>query len=174
MQRSNCLFGIYGNLDRLEVRFWVKSVDPVQSGPGRFCFNDYGYLFPFHSLYYIPFSVATIPSISMSMYTNPCTYIGRLVLYCFTISRSNYISRASYISSSWRYFSSQALPNNELKNHRNDDIRSRIIGLVFPRRSATLVLQNWVDEGNNVSVSELRRISKQLLKYRRYKHALEV
>lgn len=57
---------------------------------------------------------------------------------------------------------------------KNNDLWARISGLVFPRRSATMVLQKWVDEGNRVSGSELRRISKQLVKFKRYKHALEV
>lgn len=56
----------------------------------------------------------------------------------------------------------------------NNDLWTRIVGLVFPRRSATMVLQKWVDEGNRVSGSELRGISKQLVKFKRYKHALEV
>ncbi|KAK1367033.1 Pentatricopeptide repeat-containing protein [Heracleum sosnowskyi] len=37
-----------------------------------------------------------------------------------------------------------------------------------------MVLQKWVDEGNRVSGSELRRISEQLVKFKRYKHALEI
>lgn len=61
-----------------------------------------------------------------------------------------------------------------LSTTKKNDLWARIIGLVFPRRSATMELQKWVDEGNRVSGSELRRISKQLVKFKRYKHALEV
>ncbi|GMP45812.1 hypothetical protein CsSME_00014195 [Camellia sinensis var. sinensis] len=70
-------------------------------------------------------------------------------------------------------FAGESAPSSE-KGHRNDDLKNRVLGLVFPRRSATIVLQNWVDEGHKVSIFELRRISTQLMKFQRYKHALEV
>lgn len=54
------------------------------------------------------------------------------------------------------------------------DLQSRIFELKFSRRSATTVLQNWVDERYKVTVFDLRRISKQLVKSHRYKHALEI
>lgn len=64
---------------------------------------------------------------------------------------------------------------NKVKVQRSDDdLKNRILKLVLPRRSATTVLQNWVDEGRRVSLPELRRISKVLLKRQRFKHALEV
>ncbi|KAA8528328.1 hypothetical protein F0562_035683 [Nyssa sinensis] len=84
-----------------------------------------------------------------------------------------------YTVSSWRSISSRALsidiadePAPFNKDH--EDLKSRILRLIFPRRSASTVLQNWVDEGHKASISELRRISKQLMKRRRYKHALEI
>ncbi|KAF5954638.1 hypothetical protein HYC85_007494 [Camellia sinensis] len=70
-------------------------------------------------------------------------------------------------------FVGESAPSSE-KGHRNDDLKNRVLGLVFPRRSATIVLQNWVDEGHKVSIFELRRISTQLMKFQRYKHALEI
>ncbi|GMP45814.1 hypothetical protein CsSME_00014195 [Camellia sinensis var. sinensis] len=70
-------------------------------------------------------------------------------------------------------FAGESAPSSE-KGHRNDDLKNRVLGLVFPRRSATIVLQNWVDEGHKVSIFELRRISTQLMKFQRYKHALEI
>ncbi|XP_076888726.1 pentatricopeptide repeat-containing protein At5g27460-like [Bidens hawaiensis] len=45
---------------------------------------------------------------------------------------------------------------------------------MYPRRTATSVLQNWVGEGRKVSIYDLREISNQLVRRRRYKHALEV
>ncbi|KAM7518529.1 hypothetical protein LguiB_017491 [Lonicera macranthoides] len=72
-------------------------------------------------------------------------------------------------ASSFRQISSTTFPFSTA-----DDLRARLLKLIFPRRSATTVLQSWVDEGRKVSVLELRRISKKLMNYRRYKHALEM
>ncbi|XP_059631280.1 pentatricopeptide repeat-containing protein At5g27460 [Cornus florida] len=87
----------------------------------------------------------------------------------------------SYIACSWRFISSNSLSidttageSSLSRKDQNDELKSRIFRLIFPRRSATTVLQNWVDEGRRVSVSELRRICKQLMNFRRYKHALEI
>ncbi|CAL1381316.1 unnamed protein product [Linum trigynum] len=55
-----------------------------------------------------------------------------------------------------------------------DDLRSRILRLRLPKRSATNVIENWVREGNPVMSSELRAISRELRKSQRYKHALEL
>ncbi|KAL5547658.1 hypothetical protein UlMin_002889 [Ulmus minor] len=57
---------------------------------------------------------------------------------------------------------------------QNDDLKSRIFSLRLPKRSVANVLQRWVSEGNPINASELRQISKQLRKSRRYKHALEI
>ncbi|XP_057978195.1 pentatricopeptide repeat-containing protein At5g09450, mitochondrial [Malania oleifera] len=56
----------------------------------------------------------------------------------------------------------------------NDDLKSRIFRLRLPKRSATNVLQRWVHEGNRITLSELRHISKELRKSQRHKHALEI
>ncbi|XP_024020462.1 pentatricopeptide repeat-containing protein At5g09450, mitochondrial isoform X2 [Morus notabilis] len=56
----------------------------------------------------------------------------------------------------------------------SDDVKSRIFRLRLPKRSATNVLQRWISEGNQISISELRQISKDLRKSHRYKHALEI
>ncbi|KAM7261294.1 hypothetical protein ACFE04_008661 [Oxalis oulophora] len=53
------------------------------------------------------------------------------------------------------------------------DLKSQILGLKFARRSATTVIQNWVDEGHKVS-GKLRYLATQLTKSKRYKHALEI
>ncbi|KAL8252787.1 hypothetical protein R6Q59_036480 [Mikania micrantha] len=54
------------------------------------------------------------------------------------------------------------------------DLKSKLLSLVHPRRSATSVLQNWASEGRKVSIYDLRGISKQLVQRGRCKHALEV
>ncbi|GMH16398.1 hypothetical protein Nepgr_018239 [Nepenthes gracilis] len=61
-----------------------------------------------------------------------------------------------------------------LSSSGNDDLKSRIFRLRLPKRSATNVIQKWVDEGNQIAVSELRHISRELRKLHRYKHALEI
>ncbi|GMQ01547.1 hypothetical protein CsSME_00048148 [Camellia sinensis var. sinensis] len=58
-------------------------------------------------------------------------------------------------------------------NGENDDLKSRIFRLRLPKRSASNVLQKWVSEGRKITTSDLRRISGDLRKSRRYKHALE-
>ncbi|KAK9266507.1 hypothetical protein L1049_012562 [Liquidambar formosana] len=78
-----------------------------------------------------------------------------------------------------RFSSSGALNSDFLEEASNsqendDDLKSRIFRLRLPKRSATNVLQKWVGEGNKITVSELRNISKQLRKSQRYKHALEI
>ncbi|XAR62113.1 hypothetical protein NMG60_11016733 [Bertholletia excelsa] len=77
------------------------------------------------------------------------------------------VNRA-YMASRWRFISSCASPIDDA-----DDLQSRISRLVIPR-SAKSVLQDWVDEGHKISVHELRRIARQLMKRRRLKHALEI
>ncbi|MBA0698741.1 hypothetical protein Goari_000437, partial [Gossypium aridum] len=61
-----------------------------------------------------------------------------------------------------------------INNSETDDLRSRIFRLRLPKRSATTVIEKWVGEGNRVSISDLRQISKDLRKSQRFKHALEV
>ncbi|XP_076938724.1 pentatricopeptide repeat-containing protein At5g09450, mitochondrial-like [Bidens hawaiensis] len=55
-----------------------------------------------------------------------------------------------------------------------DDLKSRIFRLRLPKRSATNVIDKWINEGRQVSVHDLRRISKDLRKSNRFKHALEL
>ncbi|KAI3732900.1 hypothetical protein L1987_64112 [Smallanthus sonchifolius] len=63
---------------------------------------------------------------------------------------------------------------HDLISYNGIDLKSKLLSLVYPRRSATSVLQNWVSEGRKVSIYDLREISKQLVRRERYKHALEV
>ncbi|GKD98030.1 hypothetical protein Tco_1381927, partial [Tanacetum coccineum] len=55
----------------------------------------------------------------------------------------------------------------------SDDLKSRIFRLRLPKRSATNVIEKWVNEGREVKVEDLRGIGKELRRSRRYKHALE-
>ncbi|KAL3356371.1 hypothetical protein AABB24_017177 [Solanum stoloniferum] len=67
-------------------------------------------------------------------------------------------------------------PNSseEERGETPDDLKSRIFSLRLPKRSTTNVLQRWVGEGRLISISDLRHISKELRKSRRFKHALEI
>ncbi|KAF7843005.1 pentatricopeptide repeat-containing protein [Senna tora] len=78
-----------------------------------------------------------------------------------------------------RFLSSSALGSDFMEESSNslegdDDLRSRLFRLRLPKRSATNVLQRWVSEGNHITVSELRDLSRELRKSQRYKHALEI
>ncbi|XP_024926450.2 pentatricopeptide repeat-containing protein At5g27460 isoform X1 [Ziziphus jujuba] len=55
-----------------------------------------------------------------------------------------------------------------------DDLKTKILRLKYPRRNATTVIQNWVDQGYKVSFPELRRIARQLFEIKRHNHALEI
>lgn len=55
-----------------------------------------------------------------------------------------------------------------------DDLKSRIFRLRLPKRSATNVLEKWINEGHQITINDLRCISKELRKSQRYKHALEL
>ncbi|CAA2950954.1 Hypothetical predicted protein [Olea europaea subsp. europaea] len=57
---------------------------------------------------------------------------------------------------------------------QKDDLKSRIFRLRLPKRSATNILQKWTSEGNKITISDLRSISRDLRKSHRYKHALEI
>ncbi|XP_019156671.1 PREDICTED: pentatricopeptide repeat-containing protein At5g27460 isoform X1 [Ipomoea nil] len=83
------------------------------------------------------------------------------------------------VASSWRHISSSSLQIRETAPYRirrgaGDELKSWIFNSVCTQRSTTAVLQNWVDDGRRISVSELRRISRQLMKRRRFKPAFEI
>ncbi|KAB1206821.1 hypothetical protein CJ030_MR7G008263, partial [Morella rubra] len=84
-------------------------------------------------------------------------------------NRTMYLSRFLSSSSHRSEFHEESLDSQE-----TDDLRSRIFRLRQPKRSATNVLHRWVSEGNQITISELRQISKELRKSQRYKHALEI
>eukprot|EP01018_Ginkgo_biloba_P028975 Gb_03507 [translate_table: standard] len=63
---------------------------------------------------------------------------------------------------------------SQAPNSGNDNLQKRLFRLVFPKRSAVPVLQKWVNEGRELKKWELDRILRNLRKYHRYKHALEI
>lgn len=62
--------------------------------------------------------------------------------------------------------SSEGFPNN---------LYRRITTLGDPNRSAAAVLEGWIEEGKkHPKKRELKRIAKELRKYSRHQHALEI
>ncbi|XP_058087810.1 pentatricopeptide repeat-containing protein At5g09450, mitochondrial [Magnolia sinica] len=100
-----------------------------------------------------------------------------------TLTRNLRSSHTPFLTSSKtlsRSFSSGALNLNPIEESQplgapaEDDLKSRILRLRFPKRSATTQLQRWVSEGKDATLPELRQIAKELRRLQRYKHALEV
>ena len=82
-------------------------------------------------------------------------------------------------SLSWFLYSitlkGDSLTSSQVNDDDDDDnLRSRIFRLKPTKRSVTNVIQRWLSEGNQISISDLRHISKDLKKSHRYKHTLEV
>uniref|UniRef100_A0A0D9XZW6 Pentacotripeptide-repeat region of PRORP domain-containing protein n=1 Tax=Leersia perrieri TaxID=77586 RepID=A0A0D9XZW6_9ORYZ len=55
-----------------------------------------------------------------------------------------------------------------------DTLGRRLLKLIYPKRSAAAVLRRWAEEGRTVQKYQLNRVVRELRKYRRYKHALEI
>ncbi|KAL6517618.1 hypothetical protein OROMI_033319 [Orobanche minor] len=55
-----------------------------------------------------------------------------------------------------------------------DDLKGRVFRVRLPKRSVTNVLQKWISEGNEITISDLRSFSRDLRRSQRYKHALEI
>ncbi|XWS31590.1 hypothetical protein CRYUN_Cryun23aG0089300 [Craigia yunnanensis] len=55
-----------------------------------------------------------------------------------------------------------------------DTLGYRLIGLVYPKRSAVVTIRKWKEEGHTVRKYELNRVVRELRKLKRYKHALEI
>jgi hypothetical protein len=88
---------------------------------------------------------------------------------------SNFIRNAESSRFSKSYNADAAIGNSLVEeSEEKDDLKSRIFRLRLPKRSATTVLEKWIGEGNQMTINELREISKELRRTRRYKHALEV
>lgn len=56
----------------------------------------------------------------------------------------------------------------------DDNLRTRLLRLRFPKRSATAAIQKWVLEGREAPAGELRETVRELTRCGQYKHALEV
>ncbi|CAM8964533.1 unnamed protein product [Rhodiola kirilowii] len=99
---------------------------------------------------------------------------------CNTLIRNS--GRGVCTRFSCRGLNSKAVPSDYVEDAsdggevvvEDDDLKSRILRLRLPKRSAMNVIQKWVNEGNGVTDSQLRQISKELRKCQRYKHALEI
>ncbi|KQJ86532.1 pentatricopeptide repeat-containing protein At4g02820, mitochondrial [Brachypodium distachyon] len=55
-----------------------------------------------------------------------------------------------------------------------DTLGKRLLKLMYPKRSAVVVLRRWTEEGRTVQKYQLNRVVRELRKYRRFKHALEI
>ncbi|KAG2629667.1 hypothetical protein PVAP13_3KG443400 [Panicum virgatum] len=57
---------------------------------------------------------------------------------------------------------------------RGDTLGKRLLKLIYPKRSAVVVLRRWAEEGRTVQKYQLNRVVRELRKYGRFKHALEI
>ncbi|TVU50004.1 hypothetical protein EJB05_01353, partial [Eragrostis curvula] len=57
---------------------------------------------------------------------------------------------------------------------RGDTLGKRLLKLIYPKRSAVVVLRQWKEEGRTVQKYQLNRVVRELRKYGRFKHALEI
>ncbi|KAL5205968.1 hypothetical protein ABZP36_034177 [Zizania latifolia] len=57
---------------------------------------------------------------------------------------------------------------------RGDTLGRRLLMLIYPKRSAAVVLRRWAEEGRTVKKYQLNRVVRELRKYHRFKHALEI
>ncbi|XP_059625860.1 pentatricopeptide repeat-containing protein At4g02820, mitochondrial [Cornus florida] len=55
-----------------------------------------------------------------------------------------------------------------------DTLGRRLLSLIYTKRSAVITIRKWKEEGRVVRKYELNRIVRELRKFRRYKHALEI
>ncbi|KAK9281555.1 hypothetical protein L1049_004458 [Liquidambar formosana] len=55
-----------------------------------------------------------------------------------------------------------------------DTLGRRLLSLVYPKRSAVIAIRKWKEEGHTIRKYELNRIVRELRKFKRYKHALEI
>ncbi|XP_050377278.1 pentatricopeptide repeat-containing protein At5g27460 [Argentina anserina] len=80
------------------------------------------------------------------------------------------LNRQIPLSATWRQISSLASSSSPVA-----DLKSQIFKLKTPgRTTATAVVQDWVSQGRKVSAPQLRGISIQLFKSKRFTHALQV
>ncbi|CAL9147523.1 pentatricopeptide repeat-containing protein At4g02820, mitochondrial-like isoform X1 [Musa acuminata AAA Group] len=55
-----------------------------------------------------------------------------------------------------------------------DTLGRRLLSLIYPKRSAVVVLRKWAEEDKPIQKYQLNRVVRELRKYKRYKHALEI
>jgi len=142
------------------------------------------------SINVVPFSVSLSHQTKVTQFSssqlspifstpNQIQIIGYLQILPFCRNTASISNNYHHNHRSARFFSSDTVTSDYVEETPNssegdDDLRSRILRLRLPKRSATNVLQKWVLQGNSIPVSELRDISKELRSSQRYKHALEV
>ncbi|CAI9107856.1 OLC1v1007327C1 [Oldenlandia corymbosa var. corymbosa] len=61
-----------------------------------------------------------------------------------------------------------------VNNGVRDTLCRRILGLVYTKRSAVIAINKWKEEGRKVQKYQLNHVVRELRKFKRYKHALEV
>ncbi|XP_073012601.1 pentatricopeptide repeat-containing protein At4g02820, mitochondrial [Typha latifolia] len=67
-----------------------------------------------------------------------------------------------------------AKPKTEGGSDGRDTLGRRLLSLIYPKRSAVVVLSKWAEEGNTIQKYQLNRVVRELRKYKRFKHALEI
>lgn len=83
------------------------------------------------------------------------------------------------IAAAARYFSAEAsaIPfasGAGAGEKGKDTLGRRLLKLIYPKRSAVVVLRKWAEEGKSIQKYQLSRVVRELRKYKRFKHALEV
>jgi len=77
-----------------------------------------------------------------------------------------------------RHFSAAAVPVRAAaasSSSGGDTLGRRLLSLVYPKRSAVIVINKWKEEGRAPPRKyQLNRIVRELRREKRYKHALEV
>ncbi|KAJ0976080.1 hypothetical protein J5N97_018045 [Dioscorea zingiberensis] len=85
-----------------------------------------------------------------------------------------------------RYFSAKTSPHPEFiapyevatgagaGDRGKDTLGRRLLKLIYTKRSAVVVLRKWAEEGKTIQKYQLNRVVRELRKYKRFKHALEI
>ncbi|MCL7039566.1 hypothetical protein MKW94_023110 [Papaver nudicaule] len=109
-------------------------------------------------------------AIRSSLFTN--------LLRRYSSKTSNILSpraAAAYTTSGSTSVNFQEESADSSENQENhDDLKTRLLKLRFPKRSATTAIQKWISQGNQVTLPELRQLAKDLNRSHRFKHALEI
>jgi hypothetical protein len=90
------------------------------------------------------------------------------------IQMANQIFRRSSISSFVFAARNLRTQSDSLSSPFSDKHNLKTLIAGFKRGNPLPLLQNWVDQGNKLSPSELRCISRTLIKSNRYNHAFQV